>query len=65
MPKLPGTQISLRITSDTRSSKEYRLNQLVIPNRFSKKAFSYMGPTFWNNLDNSIRTATSLDKFKN
>ena len=49
---------------DTRSSKEYRLNQLIIPNRFSEKAFSYMGPVLWNNLDNSIRTATSVDKFK-
>ena len=49
---------------DTRSSKEYRLNQLVIPNRFSKKAFSYMGPVLWNNLDNSIRTATTVDKKK-
>ena len=49
---------------DTRSSKEYRLNQLVIPNRFSEKAFSYMGPVIWSNLDNSIRTATSVDKFK-
>ena len=35
---------------DTRSSKEYTLNQLVIPNRFSDKAFSYMGPMLWNNL---------------
>ena len=34
---------------DTRSSKEYRLNQLIIPNRFSEKAFSYMGPVLWNN----------------
>ena len=49
---------------DTRSSKEYRLNQLIIPNRFSEKAFSYMGPVLWNNLDNSIRNATSVDKFK-
>ena len=49
---------------DTRSSKEYRLNQLIIPNRFSKKAFSYMGPVLWNNFDNSIRTATSVDKFE-
>ena len=49
---------------DTRSSKEYRLNQLVIPNRFSEKAFSYMGPVLWNNLYNSIRTATSVEKFK-
>ena len=46
---------------DTRSSKEYRL---IIPNRFSEKAFSYMGPVLWNSLDNSIRTATSVDKFK-
>ena len=49
---------------DTRSSKEYRLHQLVIPNRFSEKAFSYTGPVLCNNLDHSIRTATSVDKFK-
>ena len=49
---------------DTRSNKEYRLNELVIPNRFNEIAFTYMGPALWNNLDISIRTATSVDKFK-
>ena len=37
-------------SGDTRCSKEYTLNQLVIPNRFSEKALSHMGPVFWNNL---------------
>ena len=48
---------------DTRSSKEYRRNQLVIPSRFSEKAFLYMGTVLRNSLNNS-GTATSVDKFK-
>ena len=49
---------------NTRSSREYRLVQHVIKNKFSGKAFSVMGPFLWNNLDNPIRSASSTEMFK-
>ena len=35
-----------------------------IYNSFIEKVFSYMGPALWNNIDNSVRAATSVDIFQ-
>ena len=51
---------------DLRSSGEYK--KLIIPRvknkTFATRSFSMLGPTWWNQLPNAIKTLDSLDVFK-
>ena len=41
--------------------------KLNVPHRkknFGQKALSYVGPSFWNNLNKTLKTSTSLNAFK-
>lgn len=50
----------------TRSGTNYK--QLIVPRvtkkTFAARSFSYLGPKYWNETPNSIRTITDTDQFK-